>query len=238
MTRTLQRYQQDIGLGGGSFLKKYVPVLTKAFQKKNEPTDDAENTDQLASFFFRWLLPKSKLEVYAEWGYNDYKQNIRDYVMDATHSAAYIVGIQKLYATSKYKLLIGAEITKTSESASNLLRGAGNWYVHGGDNGYTHANQIVGAGFGYGSDMTSLRVNYLPDSKKLSFLFQLEKISRDPNSFSSRWTDYIWQITPRWRENRLQIMLPIQFIYSNSYLWQTNQKASNIFMRINLNYNL
>jgi len=238
MTRTLQRYQQDIGLAGGNWLKRYVPVLTKAFQKKNEPTDDAENTDQLASFFFRWLLTKSGLEVYGEWGYNDYKQNIRDYVMDATHSAAYIVGIQKLYATSKYRLLVGAEITKTSESASNLLRGAGNWYVHGGDNGYTHANQIVGAGFGYGSDMTSLRVNYLPNSKSLSFLFQLEKISRDPNSFSSRWTDYIWQFTPRWRENRLQIMLPIQFIYSNSYLWKTNQKANNIFMRINLNYNL
>ncbi|MFO0448214.1 MAG: capsule assembly Wzi family protein [Pseudomonadota bacterium] len=238
MTRTLQRFQQDIGLGGGGFLQQYIPVLTKAFQKKNALTDDAENTDQLASFFFRWLLPKSGLEVYGEWGYNDYKQNIRDYVMDATHSAAYIVGIQKLYATSKYRLLVGAEITKTSESASNLLRGAGNWYVHGGDNGYTHANQIVGAGFGYGSDMTSLRVNYLPNSKNLSFLFQLEKISRDPNSFSSRWTDYIWQFTPRWRENRLQIMLPIQFIYSNSYLWKTNQKANNIFMRINLNYNL
>jgi hypothetical protein len=238
MTRTLQRFQQDIMLGGGGFLRKYVPVLTKAFQKKNEPTDDAENTDQLASFFFRWLLPKSGLEVYGEWGYNDYKQNIRDYVMDATHSAAYIVGIQKLYATSKYKLLVGAEITKTSESASNLLRGAGNWYVHGGDNGYTHQNQIMGAGYGYGSDMISLRFNYLPNSKFLSFLFQLEKISRDPNSFSAKWTDYNWQITPRWRENRLQIMLPIHFIYSKSYLWDPNSKEKNIFVRINFNYSL
>lgn len=34
MKRSLQRYQKDIGLGGTSFLKKYVPVLTKAFQKK------------------------------------------------------------------------------------------------------------------------------------------------------------------------------------------------------------
>jgi len=238
MTRTLQRYQQDIGLGGGSFLKKYIPVLTKAFQKKNEQTDDAENTDQLASFFFRWLLPKSKLEVYAEWGYNDYKQNIRDYVMDATHSAAYIIGIQKLYSTSKYKLLIGAEITKTAESPSNLLRGAGNWYVHGGDNGYTHANQIVGAGFGYGSDMMSLRFNYLPNSKNFSFLFQLEKVTRDPNSFSAKWTDYIWQITPRWRVNRLQIILPLQFVYSNTYLWNSESKGTNMFMRINFNYSL
>jgi hypothetical protein len=52
MTRSLQRYHKDIGLGGNNFLKKYVPVLTKAVQKKNEQNDDAENTDQLASFSF------------------------------------------------------------------------------------------------------------------------------------------------------------------------------------------
>jgi hypothetical protein len=34
MTRSLQRYQKDIGLVGNNFLKKYVPELTKAFQKK------------------------------------------------------------------------------------------------------------------------------------------------------------------------------------------------------------
>jgi hypothetical protein len=238
MTRTLQRYQQDIGLGGGGFLKKYIPVLTKAFQKKNEQTDDAENTDQLASFFFRWLLPKSRFEVYGEWGYNDYKQNIRDYVMDATHSAAYTIGVQKLYAAQKYDLLLGAELTKTSESASNLLRRAGNWYVHGGDNGYTHANQIVGAGFGYGSNMISFRMNYFPKSQNFSLLFQLEKVTRDPNSFSAKWTDYIWQITPRWRTNRLQITLPLHFVYSNTYLWNSESKAKNMLMRINFNYSL
>jgi hypothetical protein len=238
MTRTLQRYQQDIGLGGGSFLKKYIPVLTKAFQKKNEQTDDAENTDQLASFFFRWLLPKSKLEVYAEWGYNDYKQNIRDYVMDATHSAAYIVGIQKLYSTSKYKLLIGAEITKTAESPSNLLRGAGNWYVHGGDNGYTHLNQILGAGVGYGADLQSAWLKISNSASDFSFRIFAERVQRDPNNFQNKWIDMIWQVEPIWKSRYFTISSSINYIRSKNYLWEKNRDVSNWHTRLSFYYSL
>jgi hypothetical protein len=228
MTRSLQRYQKDIGLGGSSFLKKYVPVLTKAFQKKNEQNDDSENTDQLASFFFRWAMPKSGWEFYGEWGYNDYKQNIRDYVMDATHSAAYIIGIQKLYTSRKYKLLVGAELTKTAESASNLLRGAGNWYVHGGDNGYTHQNQIVGAGAGFGSNVQSFRLQYLPTGQsRFPFQFQFDRIVRDPNSFSTLWVDYSWQFQSRWRNKRLTLLPTLGMVNSRNYMWGENNRSWN-----------
>ena len=228
MTRTLQRYQQDIGLGGGGFLQKYIPVLTKAFQKKNALTDDAENTDQLASFFFRWLLPKSGLEIYGEWGYNDYKQNIRDYVMDATHSVAYTVGIQKLYSSSKCKLLVGAEITKTAESASNLLRGAGNWYVHGGDNGYTHQNQILGFGSGFGSNMQSFRLDYHPTQpSKYPLQIQFDRIVRDPNNFSTGWVDYSWQVQSRWRKNNWILLPQLGLVYARNNLWVEGTQSWN-----------
>jgi len=229
MTRTLQRYQQDIGLGGGGFLQQYIPVLTKAFQKKNAQNDDAENTDQLASFFFRWLLPKSGVEVYGEWGYNDYKQNIRDYIMDATHSAAYIVGIQKLIKKPRYQLLIGAEITKTAESASNLLRGAGNWYVHGGDNGYTHNNQILGVGAGFGSNLQSFRLHYLPEGEKgYPVQFQFDRIVRDPNSSSTRWVDYSWQLQSRLRKNRWTLLPLLGLVYARNYLWEDGSHSLNL----------
>ena len=148
LTRSLQRYQKDISLVGNNFLKKYVPVLIKAFQKKNEQNDDSENTDQFASFFFCWVMTKSGWEFYGEWGNNDYKQNVRDYAMDATHSAAYILGASKLIKTGKHQILFGIETLKQSETGSTLLRGAGNWYEHGGDSGYMHLNQIMGAGEG------------------------------------------------------------------------------------------
>jgi hypothetical protein len=238
MTRSLQRYQKDIGLGGSSFLKKYVPVLTKAFQKKNEQNDDAENTDQLASFFFRWVMPKSGWEFYGEWGYNDYKQNVRDYLMDATHSAAYIFGASKLIKTGKYQILFGIETLKQSETPSNLLRGAGNWYVHGGDNGYTHLNQILGAGVGYGADLQSAWVKITNSASNFSFKISTDRVQRDPNNFQNKWTDLIWQVEPFWKSRHLTISSSINYIHSKNYLWEKNRDLSNWQTRLSIYLNI
>ena len=238
MTRSLQRYQKDIGLGGTRFLKKYVPVLTKAFQKKNEQNDDAEGTDQLASFFFRWVMPKSGWEFYGEWGYNDYKQNIRDYAMDATHSAAYILGASKLIKTGKYQILFGIETLKQSETPSNLLRGAGNWYVHGGDNGYTHLNQILGAGVGYGADLQSAWFKISNSASDFSFKIFTERVQRDPNNFQNKWIDMIWQVQPIWKSRHLTISSSINYIRSKNYLWEKNRDATNWQTRLSFYYSL
>jgi hypothetical protein len=52
--------------GGNNFLKKYMPVPPKAFQKKNEQDDGEENTNQRNSFFYRWVMSKSGWEFYGE----------------------------------------------------------------------------------------------------------------------------------------------------------------------------
>ena len=236
MTRSLQRYQKDIGLGGNNFLKKYVPVLTKAFQKKNEQNDDAENTDQLASFFFRWVMPKSGWEFYGEWGYNDYKQNVRDYVMDATHSAAYILGVSKLYNFANKSVWVGVETLKQSETGSALLRGAGNWYVHGGDNGYTHLNQIMGAGVGYGSDLQSIRIKYQKKNSPWGFQFNCEKIQRDPLINLAKWTDLIWVAEPSFRNHNLNIKLSMNFVSSRNYTWVEGRNNFNLLSKLQIVY--
>lgn len=238
MTRTLQRYQKDIGLGGTSFLSKYIPVLTKAFQKQNEQNDDAENTDQLASFFFRWLLPKSGWEFYGEWGYNDYNQNVRDYLMDATHSVAYIIGASKLYQFRKHHLWVGIESLQQSESPSNLLRGAGNWYVHGGDNGYTHWNQIIGAGVGYGTDLQSVWAKLTNTQSKFSLLCQMNRINRDPNNFTYKWVDYTFGIQPFFQKKSISISPAVTYIYSRNSLWIERNINSNLNLRLHVFYNL
>lgn len=234
MTRSLQRYQKDLGLGGSNLLKKYIPVLTKAFQKKNEQNDDAENTDQLASFFLRWVMPKSGWEFYGEWGYNDYKQNVRDYAMDATHSAAYILGASKLFKSGKYQILFGIETLKQSETPSNLLRGAGNWYVHGGDNGYTHYNQILGAGVGYGTDLQSIWAKISKAQSNFSILGQFQRISHDPNRLFYKWMDHCWNIQPMWKKNKLTFSPSINFIQSRNSLFIEGRRNSNLNLRLSL----
>jgi hypothetical protein len=236
MTRSLQRYQKDIGLGGSSFLKKYVPVLTKAFQKKNEQNDDAENTDQLASFFFRWVMPKSGWEFYGEWGYNDYKQNLRDYAMDATHSAAYILGVSKIYNFGKRSLWVSLETLKQSETPSALLRGAGNWYVHGGDNGYTNQNQIIGSAVGYGADLQTFRIYYKRNDKPITLLMQMERIQREPTSMISKWTDFSLLIQPGWQIKQIRLATSLNCIFAQNFMWQENQQVVNIQGRLMFSY--
>jgi hypothetical protein len=55
--------------------------------------------------------------------------------MDATNSAAYILGNSKLYNFGKKSGWVGVKTLKQSEICSALLRGAVNWYVHGGEIG-------------------------------------------------------------------------------------------------------
>ena len=236
MTRTLQRYQRDIGLSGGNWLKRYVPVLTKAFQKKNEPTDDVENTDQLASFFFRWVMPKSGWEFYGEWGYNDYKQNVRDYLMDATHSAAYILGVNKLFQSGNSQLLVGIETLKQSETPSSLLRGAGNWYVHGGDNGYTHQNQIVGAGVGYGSDLISFRLKYQKNGSPWQLNMNCHRIQRDPIISKNKWVDMSYLFEPTYRMNNYLIRLSMNLISSKNVYWIGEKDKPNLSAGLQVSY--
>lgn len=236
MTRSLQRYQKDIGLGGSSFLKKYIPVITKAFQKKNEQNDDAENTDQLASFFLRWVMPKSGWEFYGEWGYNDYNQNIRDYLMDITHSAAYILGASKLFRNQNKQIWVGIETLKQSETPSNLLRGAGNWYVHGGDNGYTNQNQIIGSGLGFGADLISFKLKYIKNGSPWQWNLKLDRIQRDPLISKNKWVDMSYLIEPTYRRNNYLFVISFNLINSKNIFWMSQFDKLNTSFRIRALY--
>ncbi|MFZ4106905.1 hypothetical protein, partial [Flavobacterium sp.] len=191
-----------------------------------------------ASFFFRWVMPKSGWEFYGEWGYNDYKQNVRDYAMDATHSAAYILGASKYFRLANYEIVLGIETLKQSETPSNLLRDAGNWYVHGGDNGYTHWNQIMGAGVGNGTDLQSISVTVINLQSKFSFVCQFQKASRDPNRFVNQWVDYCFKIQPSWNKNKITFSPSITYVHSPNNLWVANSKSSNLNVRLSLHYHL
>ena len=103
LIRSLQKYGPGIAEGKGSFTNKYIPIVTKTFQKKNDWGDDTLSIDQVASFFVRIVFPKSKSELYVEYGKNDYGERTRDYLMAPTHSVAHIVGFKKIVTLNKNK---------------------------------------------------------------------------------------------------------------------------------------
>lgn len=98
-----QLYGSDFEKNSGGFFKKYFPVFTPPSPTQNAQTDQVA-TDGQFSFFSRALIPKSRAEFYLEYGYNDYKQNLRDLAVNPSHSAAWIMGMKKIIELNDKKL--------------------------------------------------------------------------------------------------------------------------------------
>lgn len=236
MNRSLQRYQKEINIGTNSFSSKYLPILGKAFQKKNDWGDDTLNTDQLGSFFLRWVMPKSHAEFYVEYGFNDYGANTRDYLMAPTHSASHIVGFKKIMPLKGSSYLdIGIEITQLSQSPDAIVRSAGNWYVHGQiGQGYTNYNQILGAGAGFAANKQIVSAIWVNGFTKLGIL--IERTDRDPEYHANKWIDLSFGILPQIKYKNYIIGGALQCMNSANYMWEKDVNRFNFHGKLSIQY--
>ena len=172
LTRTFQNYTQLQSSNNNGFVYNYVPVFVAFFKKTY--SDDTVKRDQIASVSAKWILPKEKVEIYFEFGFNDAKQNFRDLMMDMAHSSGYVWGFKKLkYLNNTQYINLNVEIARLAQTTSYLHRNAGNWYEHGGiSEGYTNLNQIMGGGSGFGNNMQALALGYNSGWNKVGIIFQ------------------------------------------------------------------
>jgi hypothetical protein len=236
LIRSLQRYGPDVVNGAGNFSSKYLPIVTKALQKKNDWGDDTLNTDQVASFFVRIAFPKSKSELYVEYGKNDYSVNTRDYLIAPTHSVAHIVGFKKIVTLNKNKYLnLGIEFTQMSQSPDAILRSAGNWYVHGGIyQGHTNYNQIMGAGSGFGANKQMVMGIYINGNNRIGVF--IEKTNRDPENRSIFWTDMAYGIAPQVTVKNIVLAAQFVFINGKNYAWEQDNNLLNFHAKLAVSY--
>lgn len=237
MNRSLQLYGQDLHMQQGGILNTYIPVLGLAFQRKNNRLEDSINRDQVASFFLRWIFPKSQSELYVEFGKNDYGVNFRDYLLAPSHSYAYTIGFRKLFPKSKRKyILLETELTQMSQSPDHLVRGAGNWYEHSRIyQGYTNQNQILGTGAGFGVNLQTAMVTWINGEIRNGFLIQ--RIERDPVGRVNKWTDFSIGWMPQWKYKNMFIGAKVQLIRSNNYNWEKDNNSFNLHSRLMIQYN-
>jgi hypothetical protein len=236
LIRSLQRYGPDVVDGAEKFSNKFLPIVSKTFQRKNDLGDDTLNTDQVASFFIRIVFPKSKSELYVEYGKNDYGERTRDYLMAPTHSVAHIVGFKKIVTLNKNKYLnLGIEFTQMSQSPDAILRSAGNWYVHNPVfEGYTNYNQIMGAGSGFGANKQIVMGTYISGNNRLGIF--IEKTNRDPENRSIFWTDMAYGITPQVTVKNIVLAAQFVFISSKNYAWENENNLLNFHAKLAVSY--
>ena len=184
-------------------------------------------------------------EFYLEYGWNDHKDNFRDFWIDPEHAASYIIGFKKLKPLNHNRWLeLNAEIIQTAQSTDYLVRTASDWYIYE-NGGYNHFNQILGAGTGIGNNIQTMQLNVLNGLSKAGIKFQ--RIQHQPTPangglpFESlglrplRWTDIGVGFIAQKHWKNIIITPEVNFVNSMNYAW-TYRTNFNFFAQLNLTY--
>jgi hypothetical protein len=110
-------------------------------------------TNQLASFFVRWVLPRSGFEVYGEFGREDHSWDSRDFYLEPDHESALGLGFRKAWARGPNRILaLRGEILDFRTPVLWRHRTTGSIYTHAGiPQGHTNRGQLLGAELGVNS---------------------------------------------------------------------------------------
>jgi hypothetical protein len=253
LTRAMQFYRWQISEMPDkiSFFQKYLPAISAFFGKNSSQNIDNnfnDGRDQQASVFMRLVLPKEHFELYFEYGYNDFKDNLRDLNIDAQHSAAYIVGAKKMIPLTKKNTYLGIslEAIQLAQSADFITRNAGNWYLHSVmTQGFTHMNQILGVGSGIGNNIQTLQLERVQGVNRIGV--RLQRIQNDPRRIVGdiytaflgpiQWNDVVAGVFGQYRLGKLAIKGECLYVRSNNYGWEQGSSLHNIFGSLNFLYN-
>jgi hypothetical protein len=239
LTRAFQNLAENNKISG--FVPKYLPVLGSFF---GSAYNDTINRDQILSFNTRWVFPKNHAEVYFEFGYNDAKDNFRDLMLDMSHASGYLFGFKKLSYLNKLDYIdFGAEVIRMAQTPSYLMRNAGNFYEHGRmTEGYTHNNQILGAGSGFGNNMQTVNLSYNRGWNKYGLIFN--HIVQNPSQIvtgsienlglrTTKWEDFSYGIQSRYRYRNILFSANLEYVNSKNYLWTNGTNRTNFYAFIN-----
>ena len=246
VNRAYQYTELNLEQQGSGFVDKYLPVFSKVFKSTVGGTnEDKIERDQQLSLFTRWLFPKSNAEMYFEYGWNDHKDNFRDFWIDPEHAASFLIGFKKLKPLSKDRWLeLNAEIIQTAQTTDYLVRTAGDWYIYV-NGGYNHFNQILGAGSGRGNNVQTVNINLLKGLSKIGM--KIQRIQHQPTPANSsyafeslglrplRWTDIGVGFNAQKHWKNLIIAPEVNFINSMNYAW-TFSSNFNLFAQLNVTY--
>jgi hypothetical protein len=108
--------------------------------------------NQLASIFFRWAPPGTGVDIYGEYGREDFSADMRDFFLQPDHSSTQNFGFRKAWMNRGAMTAFRGEFFNYEGPASGRNRGEGLIYLHQPLlQGHTQRGQILGAAVGPGS---------------------------------------------------------------------------------------
>jgi len=145
-----------------------VPEELRAIFQFNATNHLLEN--QLASVFFRWVVPKGGVEVYGEYGSDDYRFNLREIFVEPDHIAGYTIGLRRVIRQSQGGLrVIRAEIMNVEQGTLVQSRPQAPFYVHTSlRQGHTNRGQILGSEWGVGGAAAKVAIDWYRTNGRLT----------------------------------------------------------------------
>lgn len=172
----------DIGLPFQNFLKSRLTAEGDTVFGD----DRSLLQNQLASVFFRWAPPASGVEIYGEYGREDFSADLRDFALEPDHSSTVNIGFRKAWLRGTNMNAIRAEVFTFEVPAGTRTRGEGLIYLHQPlRQGHTSRGQMLGANTAAGSGSAQfLAVERFTDSGRLkgflSRVVQRQISAREP----------------------------------------------------------
>ncbi|TVR18843.1 MAG: hypothetical protein EA391_01650 [Balneolaceae bacterium] len=146
---------------GGPGLSNILMALRMSQPDSIDNTEEAFHS--MMSFFGRWVFPDIGFEFYAEWGRNDNRRRVRDFIAEPELNRGYVLGFIKNFdLTTSRKLQLLTEITNVENSSvTSQQRKFNTWYEHNViRQGFTNRGQVLGANIGPGSSTQIMRLSY------------------------------------------------------------------------------
>ena len=102
------------------------------------------------------------MEVYGEYGTEDYRYNLREIFVEPDHDAGYTIGLRQVARRSNGSLrVIRAEVQNLQRGPLVQSRGQSPFYIHSPlGQGHTYRGQILGSGWGYGGAAAIVAVDW------------------------------------------------------------------------------
>jgi len=159
-----------------------------------------DESDQRVSVFIDYFIPKGGIDIYFEWGRNDYNVGLDNLIRYPFHTQAITAGFKKTMSLNKTANVYGQLLCELSFIETSMdyhffydWGGIGNdFYSHGIiSQGYTNKGQYIGAGIGGGgnSQFLSYKVYYPKGFTELQFYrinpdlnYSYFIATRDPNA--------------------------------------------------------
>lgn len=156
--------------GVADFLKPFEGLLKVRLPGDNlGDVGDAEN--QIASVFFRWVLPRSGFELWGEFAREDHSYDLRDILLEPEHNSAYLLGARKVWRGRGGSITaLRAEVVDARVTHLVQVRLQSPFYIHSDvRQGHTHAGQILGSPAVHGGMGSRLVLDRYDRSGRWSF---------------------------------------------------------------------